>query len=82
MNRKNFLKTSTGLVAATALPLTSIASPTHSASSAQSNVKNAKKIILKKSLVFGMIDEDLSIDGLLGIKHSPTKKIHKISINS
>ena len=61
MNRKNFLKTSTGLVAATALPLTSIASPTHSASSAQSNVKNAKKVILKKSLVFGMIDEDLSM---------------------
>ena len=29
-----------------------------------------------------IIDEDLSIDGLLGIKHSPTKKIHKISINS
>ncbi len=28
-----------------------------------------------------IIDEDLSIDGLLGIKHSPTKKIHKISIN-
>ena len=29
-----------------------------------------------------IIDEDLSIDGLLGIKHSPTKKIHKISLNS
>ena len=29
-----------------------------------------------------IIDEDLSIDGLLGIKHSPTKKIRRISINS
>jgi hypothetical protein len=29
-----------------------------------------------------IIDEDLSIDGLLGIKHSPTRKSHKISINS
>jgi hypothetical protein len=29
-----------------------------------------------------IIDEDLSIDGLLGIKHSLAKKIHKITINS
>jgi hypothetical protein len=29
-----------------------------------------------------IIDEDLSIDGLLGIKHSPTKKNRKISVNS
>ena len=29
-----------------------------------------------------IIDEDLSIDGLLGIKHSPTKKNRKIPINS
>ena len=29
-----------------------------------------------------IIDEDLSIDGLLGITHSPTKNNRKISINS
>ena len=28
-----------------------------------------------------IIDEDLSIDGLLGIKHFPTKTSHKVSIN-
>ncbi len=29
-----------------------------------------------------IIDEDLSIDGLLGIKHYPTKKSHKVSVKS
>ena len=55
MNRKNFIKTSTGIVAATALPFSSFTN------TKKSNDMNAKKIILKKSLVFGMIDEDLSI---------------------
>jgi L-ribulose-5-phosphate 3-epimerase len=55
MNRKNFLKTSTGLVAAAALPLSSFTNTN------QSKDMNAKKIILKKSLVYGMIDEDLSM---------------------
>ncbi len=55
MNRKNFLKTSTGIVAATALPFSSFAN------TKQSNNMNAKKVILKKSLVYGMIEEDLSM---------------------
>jgi L-ribulose-5-phosphate 3-epimerase len=55
MNRKNFLKISTGLVATTALPLSSIAS------SKRSNDMITKKIDIKKSLVFGMIEEDLSL---------------------
>jgi hexulose-6-phosphate isomerase len=55
MNRKNFLKISTGLVAAITLPLSSFTT------TKQSDDTNTKKIILKKSLVFGMIDEDLSI---------------------
>ncbi len=55
MNRKNFIKTSTGIVAATALPFSSFTN------TKKSNDMNAKKNILKKSLVFGMIDEDLSI---------------------
>lgn len=55
MNRKNFIKTSTGIVAATALPFSSPGKPK------QSVDMNAKKVILKKSLVYGMIEEDLSI---------------------
>lgn len=55
MNRKNFLKTSTGIVAATALPFSSFAN------TKQSNNMNSKKVILKKSLVYGMIEEDLSM---------------------
>jgi L-ribulose-5-phosphate 3-epimerase len=55
MNRKNFLKTSTGMVAAAALPFSPLAN------TKRSNDMNAKKIMLKKSLVFGMIDEDLSL---------------------
>ncbi len=55
MNRKNFLKTSTGIVAAAALPFSSFTNKK------QSIDMNAKKVILKKSLVFGMIDEDLSL---------------------
>jgi len=55
MNRKNFLKTSTGIVAATALPFSSFAN------TKQSNNMNAKKVMLKKSLVYGMIEEDLSM---------------------
>ena len=55
MNRKNFLKTSTGIVAATALPFSSFAN------TKRSDDMNAKKVILKKSLVYGMIDEDLSM---------------------
>jgi L-ribulose-5-phosphate 3-epimerase len=55
MNRKNFLRISTGLVAATALPLSSIAN------SKRSNDMITKKIDIKKSLVFGMIEEDLSV---------------------
>ena len=55
MNRKNFIKTSTGIVAATALPFSSFAN------TKQSNNMNAKKVMLKKSLVYGMIDEDLSM---------------------
>jgi hexulose-6-phosphate isomerase len=55
MNRKNFLKTSTGIVAATALPFSSFTN------TKQSENMNAKNVILKKSLVFGMIDEDLSM---------------------
>jgi L-ribulose-5-phosphate 3-epimerase len=55
MNRKNFLKISTGMVAASALPLSAIASTN------QSDDKIIKKPDLKKSLVFGMIDEDLSM---------------------
>jgi len=55
MNRKKFLKISSGLVASTALPLSSFAN------SERSDELDAKKIDLKKSLVFGMIDEDLSM---------------------
>jgi len=55
MNRKNFLKISTGMVAASALPLSSIANTN------QSDDKIIKKPNLKKSLVFGMINEDLSM---------------------
>ena len=55
MNRKNFIKTSTGIVAATALPFSSFAN------TKQSENMNAKKVMLKKSLVYGMIDEDLSM---------------------
>jgi hexulose-6-phosphate isomerase len=55
MNRKNFLKISTGMVAATALPLTSMANPS------RAEDKIIKKVVLKKSLVFGMIDEELSL---------------------
>jgi len=55
MNRKKFLKISSGLVASTALPLSSFAN------SERADELDAKKIDLKKSLVFGMIDEDLSM---------------------
>jgi len=55
MNRKNFLKISTGMVAASALPLSSIANTN------QSDDQIIKKPNLKKSLVFGMINEDLSM---------------------
>ena len=55
MNRKNFIKTSTGIVAATALPFSSFTN------TKQSDDMKASKISLKKSLVFGMIDEDLSL---------------------
>ena len=55
MNRKNFLRISSGFVAATALPLSSVAE------TKQSDDKITQKIDLKKSLVFGMIDEDLSM---------------------
>jgi hexulose-6-phosphate isomerase len=61
MNRKNFLKTSTGIVAATALPLASFANTTNTDNITQSENMKSKKIILKKSLVYGMIDEDLSM---------------------
>jgi len=61
MNRKNFLKTSTGIVAATALPFSAIASTTRLSNEKQSNNMNAKKVMLKKSLVYGMIEEDLSM---------------------
>ena len=56
MNRKNFIKTSTGLVAASALPFSSHAKPEPSAGRAE------KKVMLKKSLTFGMIKEELSLE--------------------
>jgi hexulose-6-phosphate isomerase len=55
MNRKNFIKTSTGLVAASGLPFSAFADPNNAAGSAE------KKVMLKKSLTFGMIKEDLSL---------------------
>ena len=61
MNRKNFLKTSTGIVAATALPLSSFTNKTNTDNTTQSKNMKSKNIILKKSLVYGMIDEDLSM---------------------
>jgi hexulose-6-phosphate isomerase len=58
MNRKEFIKVSTGMVAASAVPLSSLANTNRSV-----DVSGEKKIIiLKKSLVYGMIDEDLSME--------------------
>lgn len=56
MNRKDFLKVSTGMVAASAIPLSSLANTNQSVFKTSEN-----KIVLRKSLVYGMIDEDLSI---------------------
>jgi L-ribulose-5-phosphate 3-epimerase len=78
MKRKDFLKISTGLAAATTLPLSAIAhraqtadpfqtadparkKATRRAGDPQAAEKEAKKTVLKKSLVFGMIQEDLSL---------------------
>jgi hexulose-6-phosphate isomerase len=67
MKRKEFIKTSTGLIATSALPLSAIASATRSSNVTESftaprpEETGAKKIELKKSLVFGMIDEDLPL---------------------
>lgn len=61
MDRKNFIKTSTGLVAASALPFSALASTTKSNDEKQSNDMKTNKVHLKKSLVFGMIEEDLSL---------------------
>ncbi|KPL26432.1 MAG: xylose isomerase [Bacteroides sp. SM1_62] len=67
MKRKEFIKTSTGLIAASALPLSAIASATRSSNMTESftaprpEEKSIKHLDLKKSLVFGMIDEDLSL---------------------
>lgn len=61
MKRKEFIKSSTGLLAASALPFSAMASTTRLSNEKQSNNMNAKKVILKKSLVYGMIDEDLSM---------------------
>lgn len=57
MNRKEFIKVSTGMVAASAVPLSSLASTNRSV-----DASGEKKIVLKKSLVYGMIDEDLSLE--------------------
>jgi hexulose-6-phosphate isomerase len=56
MNRKEFIKVSTGMVAASAVPISSLASTNRSV-----DASGEKKIVLKKSLVYGMIDEDLSL---------------------
>lgn len=56
MNRKDFLKVSTGMVAASAVPLSSFAS-----TNPLSDRAKMKKVVLKKSLVYGMIDEDLAM---------------------
>jgi len=61
MKRKEFIKTSTGLLAASALPFSAMAGTTKLSNEKQSNNMNAKKVILKKSLVYGMIEEDLSL---------------------
>ncbi len=54
MNRKSFIKTAALVAGATAL-----AAPSFSASPSQ--IKNTGKVTLKKSLGFGMINEDLSL---------------------
>lgn len=67
MKRKEFIKTSTGLVAASALPLSSMAGATGSDKATGTSDttrwagKGTKNLVLKKSLVFGMIDEDLTL---------------------
>jgi L-ribulose-5-phosphate 3-epimerase len=73
MKRKDFLKISTGLAAATTLPLSALATPSikaRSARAADAALKAdatrpaemmAEKITLKKSLVFGMIQEDVPL---------------------
>jgi hexulose-6-phosphate isomerase len=53
MKRKDFIKISSGFVAASAIPLSSFAAMK------RSGEEISRKIELKKSLVFGMIDEDL-----------------------
>ena len=61
MNRKKFLKTSTGLVAASALPISSFAGSPRSSEHKEAASRPAQKVELRKSLTFGMIQEDLSI---------------------
>ncbi len=61
MNRKNFLKTSTGLVAASALPFSSFAGSTRLPGKKQPSEGPVQKVELKKSLTFGMIQEELPL---------------------
>ena len=61
MNRKNFIKTSTGLLAVSALPASSLANVAANAETKRSDDMNDKQVMLKKSLTFGMIQEDLPL---------------------